>query len=76
MLKPSLSRIERFIEAYEKHLAIASYVPPKWTKLVIDRAKRETPEGVIAAHIAAHPTDAGCSFITRVLCDGGYAVGR
>jgi hypothetical protein len=75
-MKPSLTRIEKFIEDYERRLAIASFVRPRWVELIVDPAARETTEGKIAAHIAAHPTDAGCNFLVHVLCDGGYAVGR
>jgi hypothetical protein len=81
MLKPSLSKIERFIEEYEKRLQLASYVAPRWITLIVDPAARETTEGKIAAHIAENPTDKNCNFLVQVLCDGvgdsgGCAVGR
>jgi hypothetical protein len=71
----STARIEKLIEEYDRRLTIASYVRPRWVTLIVDPGKRETTEGVIAAHIREHPTDAGCNFIAHVLCDGGYAVG-
>ena len=71
-MKPNLARIERFVEDLERRLAIAGVIPPRWVKLVVDAG--ETAEGKIAAHVREHPTDAGCNFLVRTLCDGGFGL--
>jgi hypothetical protein len=66
-MKPTVAKIERFIEREEVRLGITKVVPSPWIRLLADIG--QTSQGVIDAHLREHPHDAGHNFLVDVIIE-------
>ena len=65
-MKPTVFKIEKFIEKMEQQLSINQAIRPRWVRVLVDG---EPAQSAIDRHLAANPQDAGCNWIAEIILD-------